>query len=120
MKNPFLSSFCLFIFCLGVGILSSRAQEMHTIAPHKKYAVKKRTILEEYEPFMVLSAEERLVMKKEREAILTYRREIIDSLQISDKKRKKLLRELYLSPSSAQWDKLSTRILDEEEINEDP
>ncbi len=114
MKIYAYTSIWLFVFGLVAGTFGSSAQESRSKAVQNKYPIKKRTILEEYEPMMVLTAEERLYMKKEREAVLAYRREIIDTLQIPLKKKKKLLRELYLSPTSDKWDKLSAQILEEE------
>ena len=70
--------------------------------------VKKYTVLAQYEDQLVLSAEERLQLKRERRDLLKKRREIIDTLDISERRRRRLLKELYRSPFSDRWDRLVT------------
>ncbi len=72
--------------------------------------------MERYEPEMILSVEKRIALKKERLATIKKRRQIIDTLDISDRKKRRLLKELYQSPSTEKWDKLIADI----EFEEDP
>tara|TARA_R110002049_G_scaffold158061_1_gene322999 strand:- start:295 stop:642 length:348 start_codon:yes stop_codon:yes gene_type:complete len=66
----------------------------------KRIKVEKRTVLEEYEPDMILSAEDRLALKEKRMVEAKRRRGILDTMDISDRKRKKLLKDLYKNPFS--------------------
>lgn len=70
--------------------------------------VKKYTVLAQYEDEMVLSPEERLQLKRERRAMLQWRKGVIDTLDISERKRRRLLKELYRSPFSTKWERLVT------------
>lgn len=74
----------------------------------QKLEVKKYTVLAQYDKQMVLSAEERLRLKTERRELVQKRREIIDTLNISERRRRRLLKELYRSPFSTKWDRLVT------------
>lgn len=65
--------------------------------------VKKKTVMEQYEPDLVLTVDDRIRLKKERIALLQRRRQIIDTLDITDRRKRKLLKELYNSPTSDKW-----------------
>lgn len=73
--------------------------------------------MERYEPDFVLSPEERLQLKRERLATIKMRRAVIDTLDISDRKRRRLLKELYRSPLSDHWDRLVADLSFEEPDN---
>jgi len=73
--------------------------------------------MEQYEPELVLNADDRARLKKERIALIKKRRRIIDSLDISERRKRSLLRELYRTPHSYKWDRLIADI--EFEDNED-
>ncbi len=107
------------VFCLCLGCVSSMAQQETKSNTAKKIKVKKHTVLAQYEPELVTPADERMRLKYERLATIKERREIIDTLDISDRKRKKLLKELYRSPFSYKWDKVIAEIQadDEEDID---
>lgn len=77
--------------------------------------VKKHTVLAEYEPDLVVSADERLQKKSDRIQLIREKRAIIDTLSITDRKRKRLLKELYRSPFTNHWDKMIAEIESEEE-----
>lgn len=66
----------------------------------KKLKVEKWTVLEKYEPDMILSADDRMALKKKRVVEARRRKDILDTLDISDRKRKKLMRDLYKNPFS--------------------
>lgn len=68
--------------------------------------VKKRTVLERFDSDLVISPEERIKMKTERVAAIQERLQIMDTLDISDKQRRRLLKELYRSPFSDEWNKV--------------
>lgn len=81
--------------------------------------VKKHTVLAQYDHGMVLSAEERLRLKKERRELVKLRKEIIDTLNISERRRRRLLKELYRSPFSTKWERLVTDLKIEDDEYED-
>jgi len=77
--------------------------------------VKKYTVMEQYEPELVLSVDERVRLKKERMATIKRRRGILDTLDISERRRERLLKALLKNPFS---DKLNKAVADIE-FNED-
>ena len=95
--------------------LDIHAQGIKAIEPNKEIKVKKHTVLGQYEPGMVISADERIQLKSERITAIKLKRMIIDTLDISDRKRRRLLRELYRSPFTYQWDKFIATIEAEDE-----
>ncbi len=107
----------VFTFCLGC--VSLMGQQQTKSASDKKVKVRKHTVLAQYEPELVTPADERIRLKSERLATIKERREIIDTLDISDRKRKQLLKELYRSPFTYKWDKVIAEIqADDEEEDE--
>ncbi|MGI9547208.1 MAG: hypothetical protein ACR2MM_08235 [Flavobacteriaceae bacterium] len=114
-SKKFLLSLC---FVVGAGSFYSNAQQSFREASDKKIKVKKHTVLAQYEPELVLPAEERLQLKTDRQATIIERRQIIDTLDISDRKRRRLLKELYRSPFSYKWDKVIADIQAEEDQEE--
>lgn len=77
---------------------SAQSEKKDTLG--KKLKVEKRTVLEEYEPDMILSAKDRMDLKKKRMVEAKRRQGILDTLDIPDRKRKKLLKDLYKNPFS--------------------
>ncbi|WP_411030660.1 hypothetical protein [Spongiimicrobium sp. 3-5] len=97
MKNP-----KLFVVCLGVvwfcfGKLHSQTTDYTSTA---ETLTTKRTLMERYEPDMVLTPKEREQLKKKRLAAIKKGRETLDTMDISQRKRRKLIKALYLKPFS--------------------
>jgi len=88
---------CLFI---GLFLIEGCAQSVEKDSTGQKLKVEKWTILEEYEPDMILSTEDRINLKKKRIVEAERRKGILDSLDITDRKRKKLLKDLRNNPFS--------------------
>ena len=82
--------------CLLLGMNTTFAQDIDTI----NAKIKKRTLLNQFESDYVLSVSERIALKQSRIAFQYRTREILDSLDISDKKRKRLIQELKRNPFS--------------------
>ncbi len=99
---PKLASFFLLLF---LSVNYTTAQEKAKKDTDEAIKVKKHTVMERYEPGLVLSAEERLEKKKNRLAEIKRKRAIIDTMSISNRKRRKLLLELYRSPYSTRLSK---------------
>ena len=107
------------VFYIGWGSCQLSAQENSSVKKQKELQVKKHTVLAKYEPNMVVPAEERLQLKKDRIATIRERREIIDTLDISERKRRQLLKELYRTPFSYKLDKVIANNQPEDEEEED-
>ncbi|MDO6601763.1 hypothetical protein SAMN03080594_102709 [Arenibacter palladensis] len=81
-------------------LVDGNAQSKESDTLGKKLKVEKWTVLEEYEPDMILSAEDRMALKKKRFVEVKRRKGILDTMDISDRKRKRLMRDLYKNPFS--------------------
>lgn len=92
--------FLFAITTLGYG------QEANRNSASKEVKVKKRTVLERFDSDLVISPEERMKLKLDRMATIQKRLEIMDTLNISDRQRRRLLKELYRSPFSNEWNKV--------------
>ena len=115
--NRIKSGICFgFLLCL-ISITAS-AQNESKSPDNKSIKVKKYTVLAQYEPELVIPAEERLQLKTDRIATIKEKRQIIDTLDISDRKRRQLLKELYRSPFTYKWDKVIADIQPDEEEEE--
>ena len=126
MKRTKVFALCLVLVVFGFSTVA--AQEAPVKEPKKEtpviqeikkkeVRVKKHTILERYESGMVAPADERLRLKKERLAEIKRKRSIIDTMNISDRKRRKLLKAHYRNPLSEQLNKaiVDTKFEEEED-----
>lgn len=104
MKRATLFRGVICVLTLG-SIQLLGAQEVK-LNEKKEVKVVKRTVMEQYEPGMILTANDRIRLKKERNALLQKRRSIIDTLDISERRKRSLLKELYSTPYSHKWDKV--------------
>jgi hypothetical protein len=77
-------------------------------APDQPIQVKRYTVMQQYAPELVVPADERARMKEERITTVRYREAVIDTLDIPEWKKRKLLRELYRTPFTDEWDKVFT------------
>ena len=82
--------------CLFLGMNTAIAQNSDTVSAH----VTKRPLLNQFESDYVLTASERITLKQSRIAYQYRVKEILDSVEISDRKRKRLLLELKRNPFS--------------------
>ena len=72
--------------------------------------VQKYTVMEQYEPELVLSVDERVRLKKERLATIKQRRGILDTLDISERRRERLLKAFLKNPFSDKLNKAVAHI----------
>ncbi len=82
--------------CLFLGMNTAVAQNSDTVSAK----VNKRPLLNQFESDYVLTASERIALKQSRIAYQYRVKEILDSVEISDRKRKRLLLELKRNPFS--------------------
>ena len=72
--------------------------------------IKVHTLMESYEPDLVFPAEERLRLKIERRETVRNRTAVIDSLDIPERKRKRLLRELHRTPFTDEYNQVLSEL----------
>ncbi|WP_123803509.1 hypothetical protein [Maribacter sp. 4G9] len=84
------------------GILIVSAQDKDTLS----ILIQKHTILDQFEPDLVKPVSERFELKQQRIAHQNHTRRILDTLDISNRKRRRLLKELKRSPFSEHIDKI--------------
>lgn len=99
--------------CFLLGVNGVIAQSGST--PPQAPKVKTHTVLAQYAPDLVVPATERREMKQDRLALIRERRAMLDTLEMSRKKKLRLLRELYLKPAGEHWDHLYADLILEEE-----
>ena len=91
----------------------------HVIAQEyqpSKIEVKKHTVMELYEPDLILSVDERKQLKKKRKNTIERRKRILDTLTITERRRQRLLKALHKNPFSNQLNKALADIEFEEDI----
>lgn len=71
----------------------------------KDFEIRKYTIMERFEPELIISAEERAEMKMKRIEEAEYTLNVLDTMKISNRKRHLLLRDLKYNPFSNRLNK---------------
>lgn len=95
---------CAFAFLLlGTGMATAQ------VSDKKRVKVQKRTLMNQFEPDYVLSVQERIALKQSRIAHQYRTKEILDILDISDAKRKRLIKELKRNPFSERIQETITK-----------
>lgn len=92
------------------------AQDHLPVKKNQNVKVKKYTVMEQYEPELVLSVNERVRLKEKRIATIKRRRGILDTLDISERRRERLLKALLKNPFS---DKLNKAVADIEFVEDE-
>ncbi len=117
----------LILFGLGffmIGAINVHAQKTQAAISNKTIVkanentdVKKHTVMDKFEPKLVIPHEERIALREKYNEFIVNAKEAIDTLQISDRKRRKLLRDLKESPFSNRLSKVMTAETQFEEDN---
>jgi hypothetical protein len=107
---------CITFF--GTSLLSAQDQLPEETA-NKEIKVQKHTILERFETDFMVSADERKEMKTAHIAMTQKRYSILDTLDISERKRRKLMSDLYESPFSDRLNRTMADLEFEDEEIED-
>lgn len=113
MKYARILTIGLSFFCFSTLVLS--AQVANDKTDKKEIKVQKNTLMERFEPDLVVSVEDRIQLKKDRLLEIRQTRKILDTLDISDRKRQKLLKDLRLSPFSTRLSKVMAETKFEED-----
>ncbi len=116
----------LILYGLGlfmVGAINVHAQKPQATTSNKAIVktndnsnVKKYTVMDKFEPELVIPREERIALKEKYNEFIVNAKVAIDTLQISDRKRRRLLKDLKESPFS---DRLSKVMMVETQFEED-
>ena len=88
-------TFCLFMF-LAYSVVGQ--DSIIPKAIKEKIKVKKYTVLEKFEEELVVPVEDRIQLKEDRIVRYIRTKELLDTLNISESKRRKLIRDLRRSP----------------------
>jgi len=96
MKNR--SAGILIVCAFFTSISFSLAQDTQIEIEKNEIKVQKHTVMERFEPEMVISVEDRIQLKQDRIVELRRTKELLDTLSISKRQRRKLLRDLRRSP----------------------
>ena len=110
MKNNGILALSLLLFVAGSYLMVGQSTDKIEIK------VQKRTLVGLFEPDYVIPVEERIALKESRIAHQRTTKRILDTLDISDAKRRKLMRELRRSPFS---ERIAKTILAETEFQDE-
>ncbi len=98
-KYTYIFASSLALFCTSTIISQQREVEIERNSePEKRY-----TLMERFDPELALSANERERMKAERFAEIKLKMQLLDTMDISERKREKLLSDLIEKPFSARF-----------------
>lgn len=100
-----LRKYLLAVFLLTMTAAGYCQEELQN-SVKKEVTIKQRTVLERFDSDLVISPEERMRLKLNRRSAIQKRLEIMDTLNISERQRRRLLKELYRSPFSNEWNKV--------------
>ena len=103
-------------FVSAVCIVSCRAQEAG-----EGTAIKEFTIMEHFAPELVIPVEQRRRLKMERREEVIERKGVINQLDIPERKKRRLLRELNSGPFTDQYERVlgSLEEEDRQDLNPD-
>lgn len=94
--------FCILFFALTQ---LSAQEKTKSIVLKKDFEIQKHTIMERFEPGYVVSVAERAEMKNKRIEDTEYTLSVLDTIEISNRKRRQLLHDLKYNPLSVRLNK---------------
>jgi hypothetical protein len=110
MKKTTILAKSLVVFVGGIFMATAQS------TANKPIKVQKRTLMDKFEPDLVKPVDERIALKEKRIASQQQTKKILDTLDISDRKRRRLMRELRRSPFS---ERIQKTILAETEFEDE-
>ena len=84
-----------------------------------KIKIQKRTLLNQFESNYVLSVSERIALKQSRIAYQYRTKKILDTMKLSDRKRRRLIKELKQNPFSERISEIITTESKSEKISKE-
>jgi len=97
MKKMIFKIICIVL--LGTSFCAIAQNEVKK-SEKEAFEVTRYTVMERFEPQLMPSTEQRLKMKEKHVAEIRRRREILDTINISERKRNKLMRDILKNPFS--------------------
>lgn len=76
------------------------AQSQSTNSEDSSSTVQRYTVMEKFAPDLVIPVDERKRLKEERKQMVVQQKNVLDTMNISDRRRSRLLRELNKNPFS--------------------
>lgn len=116
MKNLLRWGIFTFLFVFATSNLVAQK----VVVSQKALKVKQRTIMQQFEPDLVMSAKNRLAFKKKRKEETQRKLAMIDTMDISERRRRKLLKDLVRTPYSRRLTKATAIVntkFDDDEAN---
>lgn len=115
-KSTQLKALSLFLFVFATTILSAQSNFM--VANVEVDKVQKYTVMERFDRDLVIPVNERKQLKRERRLIMVERRQILVTLDISERRRERLLKQLRKNPFSDKMARTFAKIKYEDELDQ--
>lgn len=93
-------SFFIVLFLISGAQLCAQSELSNS--ENNSSVVQKYTVMEKFEPDLVIPVDERKRLKEERKQMVVQRKNVLDTMNISDRRRSRLLRELKENPFSGR------------------
>lgn len=100
MKNNTITAFYLLL------VVGCTFHAIGQTTSKNEIKVQNRTLMGQFEPDYVIPIQERIELKEKRIAKQRFTKSVLDTLDITDRKRRKLMRELRKSPFSERIDRV--------------
>ncbi|WP_430908038.1 hypothetical protein [Maribacter sp. 2-571] len=117
MKKNHFWAFSVCLLFLGIGNAIAQTTES-TKENRTTKEVQRHTIMEKFAPDISLTATERQQKRLDRIAEIELRKSVIDTLDISERRRQKLLIDLKYNPFSERLNRTMADIKFEDDMNE--
>jgi len=91
-------AFFIVLFLISGAQVSAQSEQ--STAEESNSGVQKHTMMEKFAPELVIPADERKRLKKEWIQMVVQRKNVLDTMNISNRRRSRLLRELNENPFS--------------------
>tara|TARA_R110002167_G_scaffold54350_1_gene154828 strand:- start:2493 stop:2831 length:339 start_codon:yes stop_codon:yes gene_type:complete len=98
-----------------VGTTCLSAQDRNEQPVKQEVSVQRHTMLERFAPDMAPSAQERVEKKKEHLAVIALKQSVLDTMDMPERKRQKLLEDLRKNPFSNRLQQAFADVKFEEE-----
>ncbi|NHF60003.1 hypothetical protein FK220_011665 [Flavobacteriaceae bacterium TP-CH-4] len=109
MKIPHCWVVCLCLFFAGAAVMTAQDLPKKT-ETDKATQVQRHTVMEKFAPDISLTAEERQQKRLDRMAEIEFRRRVLDTLDIPERRRLKLLLDLKYNPFSDRLNRTMAEI----------
>ncbi len=115
MKKQSIWAVGLCAFFMGFSQMNAQETKETEEDDSKVTKVQKHTIMEKFAPDISLTVEERQQKRIDRVAEIRFRKSVLDTLDISERRRQKLLSDLITNPFSDRLNKTMAEVKFEDE-----